>query len=144
MPETAPARPRVSSGAVFFDDDGRVLLVDPTYKDFWNLPGGAVDAGESPREACIREVREELGLSVPIGALLVAAWTPGKLYFVFDGGTLTPAQRAAIVLSPGELAAHEFVGEQRAKLLLAPALWPLMGEILRARADGTTRYVEIS
>ncbi|OJF12400.1 NUDIX domain-containing protein [Couchioplanes caeruleus] len=143
MPETTPERPRVSSGAVFSDDDGRILLVDPTYKHFWNLPGGAVDAGETPRQACIREVREELGLSAPIGALLVAAWTPVKLYFVFDGGTLTAPQREAIVLSPDELAAHAFVGEEQAKSMLAPALWPLMTEILQARAGGTTRYVEL-
>ncbi|MEV6599192.1 NUDIX hydrolase [Actinoplanes sp. NPDC051346] len=144
MPEPTPERPRVSSGAVFVDDDGRILLVDPTYKEFWNLPGGAVDAGETPRQACVREVREELGLDPPIGALLVVAWTPGKLFFVFDGGTLAASQRDAIVLSPGELAAHAFVDAERARALLAPALWPLMFEVLQARAGGTTRYLELS
>ena len=143
MTEPEPARPRVSSGALFSDDDGRVLLVDPTYKDFWNLPGGGVDAGETPLQACVREVREELGLTPPIGRLLVTAWTPAKLYFVFDGGVLPADQRAAITLSPGELADHAFVTAEQARPMLSTAQWGLMSEVLRARTDGTTRYVEL-
>lgn len=148
MPDTAPARPRVSSGAIFFDDDGRVLLVDPVYKDFWNLPGGGVDAGETPRAACVRRVREELSLTPPIGALLVVAWTPdgpdGKLFFVFDGGILPAAQRAAIQLSPGELANHAFVTAEEAHTMLPPTHRALLAEVIRARADGATRYVEVT
>lgn len=148
MPDTAPARPRVSSGAIFFDDDGRVLLVDPVYKDFWNLPGGGVDAGETPRAACVREVGEELSLTPPIGALLVVAWTPdgldGKLFFVFDGGILPAAQRAAIELSPDELADHAFVTPEEAHTMLPPTHRALLAEVIRARADEATRYVEVT
>jgi ADP-ribose pyrophosphatase YjhB (NUDIX family) len=137
----------VSSGAVFFDDDDRVLLVDPAYKKFWNLPGGGVDAGETPRAACVREVREELGLDTSIGPLLVVAWTAngpdGKLVLVFDGGVLPPEQRAAIVLDPGELAEYAFVPPELARWRLSEAQWALMVEVLAARADGVTRYVEL-
>ncbi|MBF9133191.1 NUDIX hydrolase [Plantactinospora sp. S1510] len=137
----------MSSGAVFFDDDDRVLLVDPTYKKYWNLPGGGVDAGETPRAACVREVREELGLDVSIGPLLVVAWTAdgpdGKLFFVFDGGVLPPEQRAAIVLDPGELAEYAFLPPERARWRLSEPQWALMVEVLAARADGVTRYVEL-
>ncbi|MBE1489373.1 NUDIX hydrolase [Plantactinospora soyae] len=144
--EAAPARPQVSAGAVFFDDDDRVLLVDPTYKKFWNLPGGAVDVGETPRAACVREVREELGLDPSIGPLLVVAWTAngpdGKLFFVFDGGVLPPDRRAAIVPAPGELAEYAFVPVERARRLLSEPQWILLTEVLAARADGVTRYVE--
>ncbi|GIG92144.1 NUDIX domain-containing protein [Plantactinospora endophytica] len=147
-PEPVPARPRVSSGAAFFNDDGRILLVDPTYKKFWNLPGGGVDAGETPRAACVREVREELGLDVPVGPLLVVAWTAagpdGKLYFVFDGGVLPPDRQAAIVLDPGELAEHAFVSPEQARSLLSEPQYTLLAEVLRARAEGATRYVELA
>jgi 8-oxo-dGTP pyrophosphatase MutT (NUDIX family) len=143
LTEPEPARPRVSSGAVFFDEAGRVLLVDPTYKDFWNLPGGGVDAGETPYEACVREVREELGLAPPIGRLLVMAWTPAKLYFVFDGGVLPQDRRAAITLNPDELASHAFVTPPQARTMLSGAQWDLMSEVIAARADGTTRYLEL-
>ncbi|BFU44828.1 NUDIX domain-containing protein [Krasilnikovia sp. MM14-A1004] len=148
MPESVPARPSVSAGAVFFDDDGRVLLVDPTYKQFWNLPGGGVDVGETPRAACLREIREELGLVVGVGPLLVTAWTPagpdGRLYFVFDGGVLTARQRDAIVLNPGELARHAFVDADEAGQMLSAAQRALMAEVIAARAEGHTRYVELA
>ena len=49
--------------AVIRDDRGQVLLVQ-TRAGFWSLPAGAIDPGESPREAVIREVREETGLEV--------------------------------------------------------------------------------
>ncbi|MEO3747907.1 NUDIX hydrolase [Plantactinospora sp. B5E13] len=145
-PGRTPARPRVVSGAAFFDDADRILLVDPTYKEFWNLPGGGVDAGETPRVACVREVREELGLDVPIGALLVVAWTAegpdGTLFFVFDGALLPPDRQAAIKLDPGELAGHGFFAPEVARSLLPASRRVLLTELLRARADGLTRYVE--
>ena len=143
MTEPEPARPYVSAGAVFVDDDGRVLLVDPTYKDFWNLPGGGVDAGETPLQACVREVREELALTPLIGRLLVTAWTPAKLFFVFDGGVLPADQRAAIRVAEGELAQHAFVTLEQAGSMLSPALLGLMSEVIEARTEGTTRYVEL-
>ena len=56
------ARKRMAASALFRDELGRPLLVDPVYKDPWDLPGGAVEAEESPHAACRREVAEELGL----------------------------------------------------------------------------------
>jgi 8-oxo-dGTP pyrophosphatase MutT (NUDIX family) len=66
--------------------------VKPVYKDGWDLPGGYVMPGESPRAACAREVREELGIEPPIGDALVVDWAPlegggDKILFVFDAGT---------------------------------------------------------
>ncbi|HEY8980930.1 MAG TPA: NUDIX hydrolase, partial [Streptomyces sp.] len=54
-----------SAAAVFFNHDGEVLIVNPTYKKYWNLPGGAVDIDqdEPPYDAAVREVREELGIT---------------------------------------------------------------------------------
>src|SRR4051794_6081139 len=42
----------------------------PTYKAYWDIPGGYVEPGETPRDACVREVYEELGIRPPIGKLL--------------------------------------------------------------------------
>jgi ADP-ribose pyrophosphatase YjhB (NUDIX family) len=55
--ETLPKK-RISAGCLFFDDRGRLLVVNPTYKDTWEIPGGVVEENESPREAVIREVVE--------------------------------------------------------------------------------------
>jgi protein-L-isoaspartate O-methyltransferase/8-oxo-dGTP pyrophosphatase MutT (NUDIX family) len=101
--------PRVGAcvGVLFRDVAGRVLLVEPTYRedDALLLPGGSVEAdGESPREAAEREVAEELGVFLPVGRVLAVDWTaagdrPPLHATVFDGGVLDAAQIAG--LSPG-------------------------------------------
>jgi 8-oxo-dGTP pyrophosphatase MutT (NUDIX family) len=68
------ARKRMASGALFRDGAGCVLLVEPTYKDNWEVPGGAVEQEESPTAACRREVLEELGLDRPGGRVLAVDW----------------------------------------------------------------------
>lgn len=85
------SRAFVAAGVLFFDDVDRVMLVEPTYKDDWDLPGGYVESGETPAQAAAREVREELGIAVTPGPLLVADWAPhpnegDKLLLIFDGG----------------------------------------------------------
>ena len=67
-----PDRPIVSVGAVVIDGD-RVLLVkrgQEPLKGAWSLPGGVVEIGETLHAALIREVREETGLDVEIGAVV--------------------------------------------------------------------------
>lgn len=50
-----------------WDDEGRLLLVHETDFRAWSTVGGAIEPGESPMEAALREVREETGLAVEIG-----------------------------------------------------------------------------
>jgi 8-oxo-dGTP pyrophosphatase MutT (NUDIX family) len=50
---------QVGVGCIFLDENSRVLIVNPTYKDGWELPGGVVERDESPLEACRREVAED-------------------------------------------------------------------------------------
>jgi 8-oxo-dGTP diphosphatase len=71
------ARKRMAAGALFRDKDGLVLLVDPTYKPTWVLPGGP-SRKESPQAACRREVAEELGLDRVPGRVLVVDWVPPR------------------------------------------------------------------
>jgi len=88
------ATPRAAAGALFLDHEGRILMVRPTYKEGWDIPGGYIEPGETPMDACAREITEEIGLHRAPGRLLVVDWAPhpdegDKILFVFDGGTLT-------------------------------------------------------
>jgi 8-oxo-dGTP diphosphatase len=74
-------RPRVPCvGAVVRDDAGRLLLIrrgqEPS-RGLWSLPGGRVEPGETLEAAVVREVREETGLDVrvgaPVGSVLIPA-----------------------------------------------------------------------
>ena len=47
---------------IITDNEGRVLLCHRRDYDLWNLPGGAVEAGESPWDALVRGIKEETGL----------------------------------------------------------------------------------
>lgn len=88
------ARKRVSADVVIRDHGGRILLVKPTYKPGWDLPGGMCEANESPADAARREIAEELGLDLEIGKLLCIEWVPPHgpwddlLALVFDGGQI--------------------------------------------------------
>ena len=63
-----------TAAAIITAPSGDVLLVKPNYRDHWSLPGGILEDGEAPHEGCAREVREEIGLSMPVGPLLAVAW----------------------------------------------------------------------
>ena len=106
-PSDSFATPRVAAGALFFDDQHRVLLVHPTYKDTWDIPGGYVERGESPAAACRREISEELGLDRQVLRMLGVDWAPNgnegdKLLFLFDCGALGPDEQR-IKLDENEL-----------------------------------------
>ena len=86
-------RKRGISQLLLCDPADRVLLCQLTYKRDWDLPGGVIEVGESPRTGLVREVAEELGLELEPGALLLTDWLPpwggwdDALCLVFDGGT---------------------------------------------------------
>ncbi|MEU4290244.1 NUDIX hydrolase [Kribbella sp. NPDC026596] len=87
-------RKTVAGGALIRDRGGRILFIEPTYKPTLDIPGGIAEYDESPYDACRREVKEEIGLDLEIGPLLVVDWVPvlgpwtDALAFVFDGGIL--------------------------------------------------------
>lgn len=64
----------VAADVLFRDEAKRILLVNPTYKQAWDLPGGMAEANESPYEAARHELREELALNVPLRGILCIEW----------------------------------------------------------------------
>jgi 8-oxo-dGTP diphosphatase len=142
------ARKRMAAGALFRDAAGRVLLVEPTYKPNWEVPGGAVEQEESPTAACRREVLEELGLDRPAGRLLAVDWVPSRperpegLAFVYDCGVLAEADIAAIRLQADELASYAFVDAVRVPELASALLARRIAACLEAMAAGATVSLE--
>ncbi len=59
--------------AVIFDAEGRIFATQRGYgdwKDWWEFPGGKIEAGETPEQALVREIREELDADIEVGDLL--------------------------------------------------------------------------
>jgi ADP-ribose pyrophosphatase YjhB (NUDIX family) len=141
-------RKRIAAGAVFADHHGRTLLVAPTYRPYWQLPGGVVDADESPRAAAARAVRRELGLDVQLGRLLAVDWVapaPGRiegLLFVYDGGVLSAEQSGTVVLPPAELQDWAWCTDAELVERLPGHMLARTQSAIRARIDGTTGYLE--
>ncbi|WP_433268693.1 NUDIX hydrolase [Actinosynnema sp. CS-041913] len=76
-------------GGVVHDSNGRLLLVrrrNPPGEGRWSVPGGRVEPGEGDEQAVEREIREETGLSVTVGALLGNVTRPAAdgLYDIYD------------------------------------------------------------
>ncbi|MBM0256507.1 NUDIX hydrolase [Micromonospora sp. 4G55] len=141
-------RVRAAAGAVLLDGAGRVLVVHPTYKDVWEVPGGMLEPGESPLQACEREIEEELGLGLSVGDLLCVDWVPpsppwdGGLMFVFDGGVLGPEQIDSIRLRSEELDRMRFIEPAALGQVLIPRLAQRVVQALAARARGGGVYLE--
>ncbi|MFJ2771190.1 NUDIX domain-containing protein [Streptomyces sp. NPDC087300] len=145
--EAKMAHPRMAAGALFFDDADRVLLVDPSYKDYRDVPGGYVENGESPLQACVREVQEELGIKPAIGRLLVVDWAPNpgegdKVLYLFDGGRLNADECRHIELQADELRGYAFydVGELSEHTI--PRLVRRITAGIEARSYDSTAYLE--
>jgi 8-oxo-dGTP pyrophosphatase MutT (NUDIX family) len=144
-----PTTETLAAGVLLFDDQNRVLLVDPTYKPGWEFPGGVVEPGEAPARAGVREVAEETGIQLSgVPRLLVVDWERpappgyGGLRLLFDGGRLTSADTRSLLLPGPELRAWRFVTEQEAAGLLPPVRYERLRWALRARERGAALYLE--
>ena len=115
----------VSAGALIYDRAGQLLILKPTYKSGWTIPGGIMEAdGESPWEACQREVREETGLELSRGRLAAMDFRspregrPGGIRFLFDCGQVSDAALADLKLQPEEISEFRLVPVPDALTLL--------------------------
>jgi 8-oxo-dGTP pyrophosphatase MutT (NUDIX family) len=139
-------RHRAASGALIRNRDGHLLMVEPTYKPTWDLPGGMVEDSETPREACQREVNEELGIDLPPGRLLVIDWVPpqcvwsDEILFIFDGGILSDT--TSFALQADELAGVKFVSLAEASAHVRPSMARRLARAVDAASTGTTAYLE--
>ncbi len=102
--ETGASSLSITVAACIFDEAGRILLIKENYgRRRYGPPGGRMEAGESPRQAVIREAREEIGVDVRVSHLI-------GMYYFADEPWLAFAFRCEIesgqpiVPSTGEIA----------------------------------------
>jgi len=139
---------RMASAALLLNEHAEVLIVKPIYREHWLLPGGGVEEEESPKQACMREVREELGLDIPAGKLLCVDYKVQQgtrkegIEFVFFGGVLKEETRGQIQLQREELQESRFVRTEEATKLLNPWSARRLPFAIRALQEGITIYLE--
>ena len=123
-PEYFKALPkkRMASGVLLFNERNELLLVKPSYKDHWSIPGGVVDRNESPREAGIRETKEEVNIELKDLKFLCVEYTRKNkdedLFFLFNGGQVTPQQISDIKIDPDEISEFRFASIEEAAELI--------------------------
>ena len=114
--------------AALIERDGRVLVTqrraDQAQPLAWEFPGGKVEAGESPSQALVREIEEELACSIEVGAIV------DVVFFAYDAFDLImPVYRATIragVPVARQVAAVAWVARaELANLAFTPADVPL-------------------
>lgn len=141
--------PRIpaSAGALVWDRKGRLLILKPTYKGGWTIPGGIIEAdGETPWEACRRETREECGLEVRHGRLVCVDFLrprpgrPGGMRFLFSCGTFRDSALSGIVLQEEEISAYRLARVDQALRWLSG---PVRRRVTAAvNNSGKLRYLE--
>jgi 8-oxo-dGTP diphosphatase len=147
LPELTFVLPTIpaSAGALVRGRKGRLLILKPTYKGGWTIPGGIVEVGESPWDACRRETREECGLDVTTGRLVCVDFLrprpdrPGGMRFLFDCGVFDDAVLDTVVIQPFEIA--------ESRILPIDAALPLLSGPVRRRVRAAwktkkVRYLE--
>lgn len=142
-----PIVQRVAAYAVVLRDD-RILLSrlseSVTPDELWTLPGGGIDHGEHPRDAVVREVREETGLDVEVGETvrvynlhLPSAWRDGRrvdahsLRLVYEGTVAKDAPEPRVVEVAGSTVDAAWV---RVSDVLEQRV-PVVSLVLEALAD---------
>lgn len=100
---------RIISQGLVRDELGRVLLCELTYKNEWDLPGGVIEVDEAPAIGLVRELQEELGITVEVRGLLTVNWLPAwrgwddACIFLFDLGVVDSSITEGMTLQATEI-----------------------------------------
>lgn len=139
------AAPEAAAHAVLVDDRGWVLIVKPSYKKRWHLPGGFVHIGETPARALGREVGEELGIEPELAGPAVVAWAPhagaDRILFLYVG-RLTAEERDRVSIDGAEIVGWTTLAPEHLDERLHPRVAERVRAALEASRSGRTVYIE--
>lgn len=143
----------MAAGALIFNEKDELLIVKISYKNYWSIPGGVIEEKESPKQGCIREIKEEIGLEIKDIKFLCVDYTTAdtskdkdeSLQFIFSGGKLTDEKIKKIKLDGKEVIEFSFVRPEKAIELLGGATRSLVKRLpacLEALRENKGVYLE--
>lgn len=158
LPDTHPnpeyykavPKKRISSGVLLLNQRYEILILKPSYKDHWSVPGGMLENYESPREGAVREVSEEIGLKLGDLKFLCVEYTnktekkDDDIFFLFYGGKLTPAEIKDIKIDNDEISEYLFAKPEEVVKLFAKTgvLSKIILKAIKVLKDNEPVYLE--
>lgn len=142
------SKKHMGAGVLLFNRKNELLIVKPSYKKGWSIPGGTIDANESPRECAIRETKEEIGIKLKKLRLVCIDYKKTKGYnlenlqFIFYGGILSDKEMVKINLENKELKGYKFISVNDNLNLLRPNLRKRLPNCLKAIKTNSVFYLE--
>jgi ADP-ribose pyrophosphatase YjhB (NUDIX family) len=114
--KTFPTK-RVAVSVLLFNTDNKILVLKPGYKDDWTLPGGVVEANESPLEAAKREAKEEISVKIKIDKCLSIDYSQKvyenyhdeSLQIMFLGNIMSESDVKTLKIDNSEIVDFKFV-----------------------------------
>lgn len=139
---------RMAAGVLILNDQQEVLIVKQSYKNYWSIPGGVVEENESPYAAALREVEEEVGLTLERLKFLCVDYMPSHttkgecLQFIFSAGKIDDNTLKKIKLQAGEIVEYQFLNINQALPLLNENLRPRLERCFEALRAQVAVYLE--
>jgi 8-oxo-dGTP pyrophosphatase MutT (NUDIX family) len=124
----AAVHPRLAGRVLLIDDACRVLLIESNVDvgaqaTHWITPGGGSDPGETPAQAAVRELYEELGVRADLAADAVPDYSDRER-FTFNGGTYDQTNHYYLVrLPPGTPVAARGADDIERSVLVGERWW---------------------
>ena len=143
-------RKRMAVAALLFNSQGQVLIVKPSYKNHWSLPGGVVEKDESLQQALLREIKEEINLDfngkIKLAVLdycsgeeKLGAGKTESLQIFFDCGIISKDEEMTIRPDGEEIIDYQFCSVEEAKKIISE---PLKKRIESYLSAGMVVYLE--
>jgi 8-oxo-dGTP diphosphatase len=140
------AKVPTAGGAILRNSKGEFLIVKQSYKNDWHIAGGMADEHENPRETTIREVKEELGITVPQARAFCVDFAKtapyDRILFVFDCGVLDDETIKTIKIDGEETVEFKFVPYEEMITLVSKKISQRLQSSIEALRNGTCVYLE--